>query len=145
MPQGMPKYAWMINGNSLSGENKPWILATSAGDYAAIAENSGGCADTSNVVAYRLTPVAEHATDDIFSLYPNPATERININVGNLPGNNASIRIMNMVGSYVLQQNDMLTSKGDQLEISVGNLPSGMYIVQVESEDKAYTRKFIKN
>lgn len=69
-------------------------------------------------------------------IYPNPATTVLNIGIS--PANFSKISIINLLGQTVYT-----TSNSTQIDISGFN--AGLYIVTVESGQKAITQKFIKN
>lgn len=68
-----------------------------------------------------------------FSVYPNPASEQIQIVS---PFNITSVRIINAAGQIVLKENSKT--------VVVSNLDSGVYYVEVLINGYAVTRKFIK-
>lgn len=74
---------------------------------------------------------------DIFSIYPNPTTNILNIsNPENIILD--GIDIIDITGKTVLQQTDNLS------QIDVQNLSPGMYFLQLTSGEKEYRHKFIK-
>lgn len=143
-PQGMPKYTWMLNNSELNGEDKNFILAKHAGDYRAVVANSAGCADTTDSFGFKVTSIAEQASDNMIKLYPNPAIHILHLNIGDIPSGKSSIRVMNMLGANVYYNNDVWVSSGERLEIPVASLPAGMYVLQLEGDGQSYTKKFLK-
>ena len=72
----------------------------------------------------------------VLSVYPNPATENINIAGDNI----ASIEICNLLGSVVYEAQNCSSHN----VISTENMPSGSYYVRVRLEDgKVITKKII--
>ncbi|MDR6300800.1 endonuclease [Mesonia maritima] len=71
-----------------------------------------------------------------FSIFPNPATTEINIQVENTP--NFSYRIYNLTGKIIQENNNKNTEK-----ISVADLSSGLYLLQLTSNGKTATKKLI--
>ena len=71
-----------------------------------------------------------------FTLYPNPTT-----NVLNIDNNNSliqKVKIIDMLGKQVLEQNQNTTS------LNVGSLQKGLYIVQIYSDESVFNLKFVK-
>ncbi|WP_366186659.1 T9SS type A sorting domain-containing protein [Flavobacterium ovatum] len=71
------------------------------------------------------------------SIFPNPATNVLNINSLETI---KSIKIYNLLGQTVLAK----SSKNSMENIDVSSLNNGTYIINIESEEKKYTTKFIK-
>jgi PKD repeat protein len=144
-PAGMPQYRWILNDKELTGENNQFILAKTAGDYKAAVSNHSGCSDTTDALGFRITSIAANATDNVITLYPNPAQHTLHISIGDFPATKSEIKIMNMLGANVYFEPEQQISRGDNLNIPLASLPPGMYILQMEGDGKAYTKKFIKN
>jgi len=87
--------------------------------------------------------IPETTTDDLFfRIYPNPTTGEITIVVSDeMKSSTANIHIYNMFGSAVL--NDAMIGTGIK-ELSLQNLPKGIYIIQIISGDQIGTTKIIK-
>jgi len=69
-------------------------------------------------------------TDRIkFEIYPNPATEILNISV---PDKNLKVEILNLNGKIVKEQ--ILRNKKEQIDIS--NLPKGYYLLKIKNTIK---------
>ena len=72
-----------------------------------------------------------------FSIYPNPSNGILNISIPTVE--KFSYRIYDLNGR-LLQQNNNSTQK-----ISVENLASGLYLLQVSSKGKVATKKLVIN
>ena len=70
--------------------------------------------------------------DDIFTLYPNPTTEFVNMN-----SEAQRVFIYNINGKLVMQTTNTNV-------INVSSLPKGIYIIQAQLNNKIQTGKFIK-
>ncbi len=80
--------------------------------------------------------VVDENENIVLSVYPNPATENINIAGDNI----ASIEICNLLGSVVYEAQNCSSHN----VISTENMPSGSYYVRVRLEDgKVITKKII--
>ncbi len=72
-------------------------------------------------------------------LYPNPVREMLYLEVSK-PF--IGLKIFNLLGEQVLSLSDLTK---ERLEINTGNLPNGLYIIQlIHSNDEAETLRFIK-
>ncbi|MFW5706105.1 MAG: T9SS type A sorting domain-containing protein, partial [Bacteroidota bacterium] len=77
----------------------------------------------------------KHESD--FSLYPNPATNMININLAS--AQQAVIRIIDITGKTVMEEQ----SENARISLSLGHLPKGNYVVSIESDGITTTEKLI--
>jgi len=75
------------------------------------------------------------STDDLFTLYPNPTKQALNIALNGLEAQ--SYQVTNMLGQIVM--------KGAFTEtINVSELNDGMYIIQLHIGEKTKVKRFIK-
>lgn len=86
---------------------------------------------------YKVMPFDE----DLFKLYPNPATDRLNIS---LPDNSEkiSIRLFDINGKRIYIQNS--NNQSNHISMDVDNLTPGMYFVQIVTGSHLKTLKLIK-
>lgn len=83
------------------------------------------------------TRIANILTENNFQLYPNPATDRITINVETTIDH---IRIVNIAGQVVFQNKmPLMTSKAT---IPVSQLSPGVYFLQMESNSATAVKTF---
>ncbi len=78
--------------------------------------------------------------EDDFKIYPNPATSTITIESNKYQ--DLSIKITDVLGREVIERtkNEVLSIKN----IDVSQLPSGMYIIQLQSKNGVVNKKFVK-
>lgn len=84
--------------------------------------------------------IEEQMQESLFALYPNPVTTEINIS---FPKNaeQADFTLYNVLGKMILQTK--ITPMKNRLNVS--ELPSGMYIASITSNNKTTSFKIIKN
>ena len=83
------------------------------------------------------TGIADIDFKNNFSIYPNPTTEILNI-VSNT-SEKFSINIFNTLGEKITSANNI-----QHLQLNINNYPSGLYFIQINSDNKFFTQKFIK-
>lgn len=76
----------------------------------------------------------------LFSVYPNPVSDRLFLNFPNTVTGSISLKVYNILGSLVLEKN---ISASDN-SIVVSSLHNGVYIVGVKFENQSQTFKIIK-
>lgn len=76
------------------------------------------------------------------SLYPNPTSTVLNVNIPNGLGTPKNIGIYNTVGQLVKTFNEFSNSG---VTINISSLPIGVYIVKIEDDNYSKSLQFIKN
>jgi hypothetical protein len=80
----------------------------------------------------------EDAISGFISTYPNPATDVINVNTASL-SYNATIELTDMLGKTI--SNALVV--GDEVQIDVRSLESGIYLLKIVDGKKAISKKVI--
>jgi hypothetical protein len=113
--------------------------------------------ETNSNVIYRLVVYAlngerqysnhlffESGISKTFSLYPNPATNEVTIQ---LPGNvngRAGVAITDVNGKQVMLQHMIIPAAQTNAKISLKELPAGIYHVRLEINGEVYSAKLLK-
>lgn len=79
------------------------------------------------------------ATTASFNLYPNPATDVVNLTIGNTNNNQVTVTIYNVLGEFI--KSELLIHNEEQL--SVSDLENGMYIVEVKSNNSIEKQRLL--
>lgn len=74
-------------------------------------------------------------------IFPNPASSYLNVSMEAEPGSIAYISVLNTAGSVLSLQE---TKWDGTLNLDIGHLPEGIYILQVESDSRRSSSRFIK-
>ena len=74
-----------------------------------------------------------------FSLYPNPASNFINIELDQSAYRNNSMKIYNLLGELITEKR-VSTSR---ISLDVSNYPKGVYLININSEQGNKTKRFI--
>jgi hypothetical protein len=93
--------------------------------------------------AYALSTIgqSENAGSIPISIYPNPATDEIHIVVNQDIGN-ATVVLTNLQGQ-LLKTIEHNFNQEQELNISVNDQPSGLYIIEIQSESNSGVTRFI--
>ncbi len=84
------------------------------------------------------TSTVEYQPGSEINVYPNPASNYINIDINNSPENSiSSIKIYNNQGQIVLNQ---LMNQEDRIDVSRFN--NGIYILEAAGPELLYKKKF---
>lgn len=82
-----------------------------------------------------LTGVQQYSMDEL-TIYPNPATDEVNIATGSTL---RSVKIMNNMGQLVYNRQ----ADGYTLNINTTNLIQGIYFIEVETENSKFIEKLV--
>ncbi|HSY75949.1 MAG TPA: T9SS type A sorting domain-containing protein, partial [Bacteroidia bacterium] len=86
-----------------------------------------------------ITSINQHVSADVISVYPNPATQNLNIKFSYAKA--VAVSIMNVTGREVYSQ---LINDNSPMTINVSGLPVGVYFVKVTTNTSSQVVKFIK-
>jgi hypothetical protein len=75
------------------------------------------------------------------SLYPNPVSNSLTIDLKNIIDKIKSLEVTNINGMKIFETQ----TSAKEIILNVENLPSGIYIVHLKTESSNYIRKFCKN
>ncbi len=122
-----------------TGAYAEWIFPTDNtwqdGVYTITAEFYGSMYET--IFGINTSLGIENAAAEIFSIYPNPASESVFIESDAIVD---KVEIYDMLGRNVLQQ----ISGERKIEINTEALKSGLYLAFITSEGKTVSRKIVK-
>ncbi|MFN3405035.1 MAG: T9SS type A sorting domain-containing protein [Cytophagaceae bacterium] len=78
--------------------------------------------------------------NSLLSVYPNPASNLLNVDLSNLNGRATAITLTNAAGNVVVEQSNV---NSNVCPLSVEGLTEGIYFLQVISENKVYNQKVV--
>ena len=82
--------------------------------------------------------VEDNEISQSIKLYPNPVTDRLNLNMPNEISKDASFTINNILGQFVMK------GSLENNQVNVANLDTGLYFIQISSNGKKGVKRFIK-
>ena len=128
-------YQWYLNDSAIAGATSSIYTEHAIGNYMVIVSDGNGCYDTSAV--FPVLEITSVGTLNVINikLYPNPATSVIRIDAP-VPVN---VSVLTADGKLMIRQSGATA-------VNVRDLPSGMYMVMVYSQDNVLLKvdKFIK-
>jgi hypothetical protein len=120
-------YQWYLDGLPISGATSSSYTPSQGGGYTVSATDSHGCTGLSAPFAVASAGITNiPAGQEHIELYPNPAHDVVHLK-SRTP---MDIRVMSVDGK-------LLITKMQALEIDIRDLASGVYIVEMTSNDKA--------
>ena len=141
-------YSWFITGGTvLSSANNvttvQWGNANN-GKIMVVQTNGFGCTDTTellvNVNALSIGDEVEIGEGIV--LYPNPADKTVSLKIDSKHSDDVQIRLFNNSGQQVLDEGSV-TQQGEMFEISIAEFSNGLYLLQAEIGNTAYSATLV--
>ncbi len=73
-------------------------------------------------------------------LYPNPASTTLNISLGDETVSSFDVKVIDLSGKTML-----IRKMGNERTIDISSLNTGIYLIQIKTDEGIFTRKFIKS
>lgn len=79
------------------------------------------------------------------SIYPNPVTDRLNVNLNMIDAGTVTFNVMNVVGQQIQQATTVSLSVGKNVQtINTAELVPGIYILNIITDEGTVQQKFVK-
>ena len=123
-----------VGGTWSTGETTGSITVTTSGDYYVVNRNSCGCVTSNHIIVTvsNVSSVPYANTDDIVSIYPNPSSMAVIIDLNLSQFENVEFKLYNASGANVM--NETLIEK--MTTVKTRNLDSGFYFYKLIDKDK---------
>jgi hypothetical protein len=79
-----------------------------------------------------------------FSIYPNPATDKMTINFATVTNAATKILVYDLSGKELMLFNRMLAIGDHSMSFDISALPAGIYLCKIVEGEKISAKKFIK-
>lgn len=108
-------------------------------------------AGPANIIYYKIpvadlacgASVSENELLSEISLYPNPASNNVNLVFNAAKSSKASVTVYNTVGQAVTTMNKNLISGSNTIQLDITEYTTGIYFVSTVVEGKTYSQKLI--
>jgi len=112
--------------------NTTATLTTAEGDMIELELPDRGIKINSDGIATAVDDAENPSLE--FSIYPNPASDMVNITINNITADNAQLSVYNYSGQLI-EDRKLNLSAGNQLEtINVAKYPTGFYFFQLTTD-----------
>jgi hypothetical protein len=95
---------------------------------------------TSGTKFDKTTGTEDIIVDTKFEVYPNPATNNINVDLSNIEATPERISVIDLIGNEIIVANTQKELKS----LDVSSIPTGLYFVKVSTDKGILTKQFIK-
>lgn len=137
-------YQWYFEGDSIEGADQKQHVPRALGLYQ-VEVWVDGCKSALSV-AYGLFPTS---ADDLFEaagfkLYPNPASQKLYVEIPESMKGELSLAIFSLNGEVVWRQS-VERSMTDRIMLNLVAVPSGMYLLRIVHRTKYFQKSFLVN
>lgn len=144
-------YNWVVTGGTIqSGQGSNEIIVLwgnpGTGTIAVIETSAAGCTDMSPLLSVAIdacTGVNEEKSE-LLSIYPNPASDQLNILPGAEVKTPLDISVYNATGRLVRQYSKVNVNNTNELRFDISDLNPGVYRLLIMSDNMVTTQSFIK-
>jgi hypothetical protein len=105
----------------------------------AVIVSQNGCSDTSSCYAVNTTGIRQNAFTSSLSVYPNPATHQLSINLGQTTAK-IRVTITDATGKVTY---DHLVNDTQKIDVPTGDFRSGIYVVRIQTGDHTAVRSVV--
>lgn len=145
-------WAWTFEGGTpaTSIEQNPTVTYAEPGTYnvTLVASNTAGnneAAKNDYIVVEAVAGIGENPLANNVSVYPNPTSGIVNIELNDASGKNVNIVVYDFVGRKVSETNTQTTGASQKVELNLSKLAGEqVFIIQVQVGDKTGTYKLMK-
>ncbi len=110
-----------------------------------INDDEGGLVPTEifniNILEDAIVNTRVISLEERLKVYPNPAQNVLNIHFGETVPGEVALRLVNLQGQMLRQQE--LQNPGGNWQLDLSNLPTGLYLLQLQSEEGLVSRKIV--
>ncbi|MCA1919876.1 MAG: T9SS type A sorting domain-containing protein [Flavobacterium piscis] len=135
-------YQWLNCNNGYSvivGETNPLFIANQNGNYA-VEITQNGCRDTSACFLVNTVGIIENTLNEDLRIYPNPTEGMIKVDLGETMSE-IVVNLNDLSGKLISQS----TYKNIEILELYLTIPSGVYVLTINSKNKKASIKIIKN
>ncbi len=131
---------WLFNGERLAGEEGKSYTPQESGKYSVMVTSEYGCqSELSDEYDFIITGVGSEELSDAIRIYPNPASDKLIIEIQSDNPGKISMDIVSMYGRTIISQDNNI---GNKFEINLGGFASGIYLLRIRISGVIITKKF---
>jgi hypothetical protein len=132
---------WFLNSVAITDEDEPSIEVNEEGAYTVAVTYDDCTSEMSDPLLMSITSVSTEFSK-IATIFPNPATNSISIQLNSLGNGAENITIMDLKGIT----KDVTPVHGrSEIEVDISGYASGVYILLIKSKELLFNKVFIVN
>ncbi|HYV92520.1 MAG TPA: T9SS type A sorting domain-containing protein [Chitinophagales bacterium] len=135
-------YQWQLDAVNIPGANNQTYTATQTGTYMVIISDANGCINNLSIYV-EMVGIESVPGNEIISVYPNPVSDVLNIELKNVHDKDISIEIYSAIGHETYSSVEENIS-GDYINsIPLNTRPKGVYFLHLKINDRLIIEKVI--
>ena len=140
-------YSWDFGDGNGSEEENPQHTYAEAGEYTVVLTVSNACGES--ILETKVIAIISGAVDESWleelSLFPNPNGGTFTVRLQGQPADGLQMNLLNVVGQRVFRLEDSFHTGYWQRSLELGQLPAGVYILEIQAgERRAYRRVVVE-
>lgn len=120
------------------------LVVNTSGTYYVTVTDSNNCMASDTIEVYFTTSLSNELADAKFSVYPNPSSDYITLDLNNLNIENLQIELIDLNGNVIKIWNTGEIIQSYHKQIDIHDLKPGMYILKLITNDSETQLKFVK-
>ncbi|HRH64862.1 MAG TPA: PKD domain-containing protein, partial [Bacteroidia bacterium] len=136
-------YQWYFNGIPISGATSQQFVATLSGNYTVSITDGKGCVSTAPPRYVSLVGIDEVDTLPVFYIYPNPASEQLNVLLLANKTQKASFFIIDALGQVLFSREINISATEQNLSINCSSFSPGLYWIRLTVQGRSHNRKVL--
>jgi len=138
---GSASYQWYFNGNVVNGATDYFYVAQASGDYNVVCTDGNGCEVEAAV--FNVMASVDAIVDEDILIFPNPVGDKVIIQKLKVKKETAiEISVFNVIGESVVHL--QTPNLKPETSLDVHTLSPGMYMIQLEVDNRIYRAPFVK-
>ena len=107
--------------------------------------NSNANANTNTITAQENSHFQRLRQEGILTVYPNPATSNLHVEINHPYTSKASFKVLDLLGKIISADRIDLVEGNNKINVEVNELNSGIYFVKIQDDEgKQYSQRFTK-
>ena len=129
----------IVNGGVTLEDNNNVMVADIDGDF-----GGEGTGSWKKEEATTTNGIQTLANSSLVSVYPNPITHVVNLDLNLVNASNVSVRITNVLGAVIFNESYSYNAGTNLTQINTDNLKSGVYMLDIYIDNEKVTQKLVK-
>ncbi len=134
---------WYFNDSLIVGATAQTYRPTQSGNYKVGVTLPTGCVTFSDIYRYALVPLHPDNSDIGLSVFPVPATTKVNVAFKSKTDGSLTLSLVNNAGQTVYSQKQTVTTGDFSTIIDITKQITGTYVLQVSMGGKVYGQKLL--
>jgi PKD repeat protein len=134
-------YQWYLNGSAISGATNATYVTSEDGNYTVVAIKNGCISAQSAITNITSTAVINSFLDQMISIYPNPVSKFLTVNLSGSDLSDLRIMLVDVMGRTL---NDFAVTN-NSTQIDMNSYAAGVYMIRLSNSKGEFTiRQIVK-